>query len=77
VKRRRITGWVVVTILAGGILAARRLPQAEEPIMQTLTETVTVQGRSITVTTTRRDGESLGDWIKRHDEAVAAVRGGS
>lgn len=45
--------------------------------MQTLTEDVTrPDGRKVKVTTTRMDGESIADWIARHDAAVAALLGG-
>lgn len=41
--------------------------------MQTLTETVTVEGRTIKVTTTRLDNESLEAWIGRHNAAIEAL----
>lgn len=43
--------------------------------MQTLTEEVTTRsGRTITVTTTRREGESVDDFLARHNEAVDAAK---
>lgn len=42
--------------------------------MQTITQTVTrANGTTVTVTTPRKEGESLADWIGRHDAAVAAL----
>lgn len=42
--------------------------------MQTLTQVVTrANGTTVTVTTTRKENESLADWIARHDAAVAAL----
>lgn len=45
-----------------------------DPAMQTITQVVTrANGTTVTVTTTRKEGESLTDWIGRHDAAVAAL----
>lgn len=42
--------------------------------MQTLTQVVTrANGTTVTLTTTRKENESLADWIARHDAAVAAL----
>jgi len=47
----------------------------QEERMQTLTETVTSQsGRTLTVTTTRGEGETIDSFIGRHNEAVNAAR---
>lgn len=44
------------------------------PRMQTLEEVVlTASGRTITVRTTRADGESVEDFIDRHSKTVDAV----
>lgn len=42
--------------------------------MQTITQVVTrANGTTVTLTTTRKEGEALADWIARHDAAVAAL----
>lgn len=47
--------------------------QQEEP-MQQLTSTWLSGGVSHTITTTRNTGESVEDWIGRHDEALEAAQ---
>lgn len=50
------------------------LMQTDRSTMQTITQTVTrANGTTVTVTTQRKEGESIADWIARHDAAVAAL----
>lgn len=47
----------------------------QECSVQTLTEVVTLSdGRQITVTTTQQDGESVADFIARHNVTVNALK---
>lgn len=54
-------------------MATRRLQQEDE--MQTLEEIVQTQsGRTVTVRTTRQEGETPDAFVARHDAAVQAVK---
>jgi hypothetical protein len=71
-----------------GIFSANQLTQLEanlaalireawhptQNIMQTLTETVTIGTRKITVTTTKNADESDAQWIARHNAAINALQ---
>ena len=71
-----------------GIFAANQLTNLEanlaalirealhpsQNIMQTLTETVTIGTRKITVTTTKLVDESDAQWIARHNAAINALQ---
>lgn len=73
-------GAVTVSVVIAGAqisgLDARltEVLKAKEAPMQTLTETVTIGTRKITVSTVRNEGESLNDWIARHNDAVEALQ---
>jgi hypothetical protein len=47
----------------------------ETSTMQTITQEVTrADGSKVTISTVRLAGEAVGTWIKRHDEAIAALQ---
>jgi hypothetical protein len=63
-----------ITKLDAGLAAAVIRNQNKDKDMQTITEEVTrPSGRKVIVATTRNEGESLKDWIARHDAAVAGL----
>lgn len=63
-------GWKLQTLDSN---VAASLRQGDQ-IMQTTSTTWTSGTTQHTVTTTRNDGESLEDFLKRHDDAVKAAQ---
>lgn len=61
--------------VSADVASLARKALTPDPPMQTLTETVTRRdGRTITVTTTRLENESVTDFIARHDAVTASLR---
>lgn len=63
-------GWKLQTLDA---TVAAYLRQKEQE-MQTATTSWVSDGATVSVSTTRNDGESLSAWRTRHSEAVAAMQ---